>query len=377
MTIKIGFVGLSKSNGWAAYALAPPLFSEPLKSKYTLTALSTSTPTSASENAKHFGEIAHNDVRAYHGPTKAIAEDDALDLVAVAVKAPLHRAALMPMLEKGRNVFVEWPAGDNIAETRELVAKAQEKGVRTIVGLQGWQAPVLKKIREIIAEGQIGTVLNVTWHAAKLPFQPYWTPFVETSAEYTTDPAHGATLLDVWVGHNLSMITRALGPLASLSATGTISIPTIKVGKSEADSKDVQAKVPDQYSIGGVFADSGALFSGSWRTLPLGATNTAPTLLWLIEGTKGQLRVQVDADVPVGGFPHVLPPKVLFVNGEKIELEEENSQFGGNTGKAWAEYARGAEGEYPTFADALVLKKHVEAVKKSMAEGVRVAVNDV
>lgn len=162
MPIKLGFVGLSKS-GWATLALGPPLFSEPLKSQYTLTALSTSTGTSASENAKHFGELAGNAVRAYHGPTDAIAEDDGLDLVAVSVKAPLHRAALLPLIEKGRNVFVEWPFGDSIAESRELVAKAQEKGVRTMVGMQGWQVPAVKRIREIIAQGDIGTVLSVNW----------------------------------------------------------------------------------------------------------------------------------------------------------------------------------------------------------------------
>lgn len=169
-----------------------------------------------------------------------------------------------------------------------------------------------------------------------------------------------------------------MGPLASLSATGTIGVTTLKVGTSLADAKDVPAKVPDQYSVGGVFAESGALFSGTWRTLSLGVTNTSPTLLWLIEGTKGQLRVQVDADAGgVGSFPHVSSPAALFVNGERIALEEENAQFGGNVGRAWAEYARGAVGKYPTFEDALVLKKHVEAIKKSLDQGAKVVVQDM
>ena len=163
MVIRIGFVGLSKSSGWASNGLTPPLFSEPLKSQYTLAALSTSSSTSASESATHFGELTGNPVRAYHGPTDAIAGDDSLDLIAVSVKPPLHRTTLMPLLEKGRNVYIEWPVGNTIEETKEFVAKVQEKGVRTMVGLQGWQTPAVRKIREVIAEGKIGDVLNVTW----------------------------------------------------------------------------------------------------------------------------------------------------------------------------------------------------------------------
>ena len=161
--IRIGFVGLSKSGGWAGNALAPPLFSEPLKSQYTLAALSTSTAASASANAAHFGQLAGNPIRAYHGPTDAIANDDELDFVAVSLAPPSHRAALLPLIEKGRNVFVEWPAGNTIEETKEIVAKAKEKGVRTMVGLQGWQTPAVKKIKEVIADGTIGDVINVTW----------------------------------------------------------------------------------------------------------------------------------------------------------------------------------------------------------------------
>ncbi|KZV66375.1 NAD-binding Rossmann fold oxidoreductase [Peniophora sp. CONT] len=383
MTIRIGIVGLSKSNGWAASGLAPPLYSEPLNAEYTLSALSTSSAASAHESAAHYSKVVGSEVRAYHGSTDAIAADDALDLVAVAVKAPAHREAVLPLLEKGQNVFVEWPLGKNLAETKELTAKAKEKGVRTMVGLQGWQTPFVKRIREIIAEGRIGAVMNVTWVAVKEPHRvPYWPPFVASPFEYILDPSQGATLADIWLGHNFSVITRALGPLVSLSATGVIAIPTVKVGTSVSDPalKEVPATLPDQYSVSGVFAESGALFTGSWRSLALGAKSTEPTLLWFIDGSKGQLRVQIDPDSSEGlggAFPHISPPVALFVNGETISLEEENAELGGNVGRAWAAYARGAEGEYPTFEDAHVLKQHIEAVKKSAEVGTRISVGDL
>ena len=138
----------------------------------------------------------------------------------------------------------------------------------------------------------------------------------------------------------------------------------------------MKAELPDQYSVGGVF-ESGALFSGVWRSLALGATNTGPTLVWLIDGSKGQLRIQLDSTAAGGGFPHVQPPPSLFLNGEQIALEKENAEFGGNTGRAWAEYARGNKGSYPTFEDALVVKQHVEAIKESASKGGKVTVSDV
>ena len=91
---------------------------------------------------------------------------------------------------------------------------------------------------------------------------PYWPPFVASPFEYVLDPTQGATLADIWLGHTFSVITRALGPLDSLSATGVIAIPTVKVGSFVSDpaAKEVPATHPDQYSVSGVFAESGALF---------------------------------------------------------------------------------------------------------------------
>ena len=172
MPIRIGIVGLSKSNGWAANGLAPPLYSEPLKAQYTLSALSTSSPISAQESAAYYSQLVGGEVHAYHGSTDAIAADDDLDLVAVSVKAPLHLQTVLPLLERRRNVFVEWPLGKNLSETKELTVRAREAGVRTMVGLQGWQTPFVKRIREVITQGRIGIPTSVTWVSTLC--QGYW-----------------------------------------------------------------------------------------------------------------------------------------------------------------------------------------------------------
>ena len=144
--IKVGFVGLS-SSGWASIALAPGLLQHP--SLYKLTAVSTTSPASASESAKKYSEVVGHPVKPFFGDTSKIANDPDVDLVVVSVKAPAHRDALLPAIEAGKNVFVEWPGGLGLEGSSEIAEAARKKGVRTMIGLQGPHSPVVKKVRYI------------------------------------------------------------------------------------------------------------------------------------------------------------------------------------------------------------------------------------
>ncbi|KAI0028694.1 NAD-binding Rossmann fold oxidoreductase [Vararia minispora EC-137] len=379
MPIKLGVVGLSKNGGaWASMALVPPLFEEPLKSEYTLTALSTSSADSASASAEHFGAAAGAKVKPYSSATDAIASDTDVEMVAVSVKAPSHLAAALPIINAGKDIFVEWPAGKNLEETRQLAQRAKEKNVRSMVGLQGWQTPLVKKVKQLVESGRIGKVTSSTWVAYKLPAVPYWYPFTAASHLYTLDPEQGGALADIWIGHNLSMISRALGPLTTINASAVKTVSEIVVGPApgaklgDEGVYTVPAQAPDQYGVSGVFT-SGALFVGSWRALS-GGPFGGPALLWTIDGTDGQIRVE--SEVPTAGFPQIFAPSELFVNGERVDLAEENEGMP-MTGRAWAEFAKGAEGEYPTLDDALLLRKQVEAIKVAAETGNRVQVSSI
>lgn len=167
--IRIGFVGLS-STGWASISLAPPLLSSPLSSDYTITALSTSSPQSAQLAAEKYTALSPRSpqvrVKPYHGSTASIASDTDVDLIVVSVKTPDHKKALAPAIEKGKDVFVEWPLGNGLEEAKELAGMARARGVRTMVGMQGWQIPEVKKVKEWIRAGRIGRVLSSTFVSA-------------------------------------------------------------------------------------------------------------------------------------------------------------------------------------------------------------------
>lgn len=154
--IRVGFVGLSTS-GWASVALAPALLAPPLSSLYTIGAVSTTSPQSAQSTAEKYK------AKPYHGCATGIASDPDVDFVIVSVKTPEHKKTLSPAIQNGKDVFVEWPLGNGLTEAKELAEMARSKGVRTMVGIQSWQIPEVKKIRDWIAEGRIGRVLTSTF----------------------------------------------------------------------------------------------------------------------------------------------------------------------------------------------------------------------
>jgi predicted dehydrogenase len=122
-----------------------------LSSSYTLTAVSTTSEASASASAKKYSELVGHTVKPFHGDTSHIANDPDVDLVVVSVKTPQHHAAILPAIEAGKDVFVEWPAGVGLQGTSVMAEAARKKGVRTMVGLQGRQAPVVKKVKVYFA----------------------------------------------------------------------------------------------------------------------------------------------------------------------------------------------------------------------------------
>jgi predicted dehydrogenase len=148
MTIKVGFVGLSAGKGWASSAIAPPLLSEPLSQHYALTATCTSSAESARATAEHYSALIKAPVKAYHGGTKELAQDENIDLVIISVKVPHHYETVMPVLQAGKNVFLEWPLGRGMEEARDIARIAREKGLKTIVGTQGWQLPFVRKVAD-------------------------------------------------------------------------------------------------------------------------------------------------------------------------------------------------------------------------------------
>jgi predicted dehydrogenase len=146
-TTKVGFVGLS-ATGWASVALAPSLLRI---DKFTLTAVSTTSEASAAASAKKYSEEVGHTVKPFYGNTSKIANNPDVDLVVVSVKAPGHKATVMPVIEAGKDLFVEWPGGVGLEEASAIAEAARKKGIRTMVGLQGRHAPSIKIVKRYLS----------------------------------------------------------------------------------------------------------------------------------------------------------------------------------------------------------------------------------
>jgi len=96
-----------------------------------------------------------------------LANDPDIDLVVCSVRVDRHLATIGPSLRAGKDVFVEWPLGKSAKDARELLRLKNEGKVKTgVVGLQGRQAPVVKKLKKLIEGGNIGKVLSSSWSGA-------------------------------------------------------------------------------------------------------------------------------------------------------------------------------------------------------------------
>jgi predicted dehydrogenase len=142
--INVGIIGLSASNmAWVSRSHALALQKPPLSSKYKLNAVATSSKDTAVVSAERWGV---SSTKAYTAASQ-LANDPEVDLVVVGVKLPLHYELALPLLEAGKDVFVEWPLATTLDQVTELQAAARRGGGRTIVGLQARASPAILTVR--------------------------------------------------------------------------------------------------------------------------------------------------------------------------------------------------------------------------------------
>ena len=205
MEIGVGIIGVAPGRSWAAVAHIPALRAIPA---YDIVALSTTRQESASAAAAEFGVA-----KAYDNH-QALVGDPAVDLVVVTVKVPHHLELVTAALNAGKHVYCEWPLGNGLAEAEQMAALAKAKGVVGAVGLQACAAPSFNYVRDLIAEGYVGTVLSTTLVGSGMN----WGAFIDRPNAYTADNANGASLLTIPFGHTLDAVAMCLGEFTSLNA---------------------------------------------------------------------------------------------------------------------------------------------------------------
>src|SRR3989440_7885664 len=142
-TLGIGIIGVNPTWGWAATAHIPALRALP---NYDIRALSAHSAESARAAGEAFG------VSAVFSDHRQLVTQPDIDVVAVTVKVPHHRELVMAALTAGKAVYCEWPLGRDLDDARAMAALAAEQGARTVVGLQGRQAPAIGLVQELLGD---------------------------------------------------------------------------------------------------------------------------------------------------------------------------------------------------------------------------------
>lgn len=159
--IRVGLIGLSAKSrsGWAAVAHLPYLLSSRGKERYKIVAVLGSTEESARKSVEHFSLPDSANIRTYGAP-EALAADPNVDLVVCSVWVDKHYDTIRPSVAAGKDVIVEWPLAENALRARELTDLSRKAGGRTAVVNQARLAPYVVKLKELVAKGTIGKVIN-------------------------------------------------------------------------------------------------------------------------------------------------------------------------------------------------------------------------
>lgn len=96
---------------------------------------------------------------------RSIAELTKVDFDAAVIATPTatHHDVALELIAMGKHLLVEKPIASTYAEGREVLAAAHAKNVRLVVGHVERFNPAVRKLRELIKEGFLGTAIHFSF----------------------------------------------------------------------------------------------------------------------------------------------------------------------------------------------------------------------
>lgn len=349
--LRVAFAGANASRGWAKDAHLAAVRSLP---GLALTAVAARDQSLANEAAMAFG------VDRGFGDAREMARDPDVDIVAVTVKVPEHRAIVLAALDAGKHVYCEWPLGRDRAEAREMAEAARTAGVHVAIGLQGVLAPAVREAAALVASGAIGAPQSLRmvsptagWGAEAPPFYAY-----------LQDKTNGATLSTIAGGHSIAVVEATVGPLAEISAINSILNPHMRItGSNEM----VERTCPDHVLV------IGRHENGCISSLEVIGGEARSAFVFELRGDKGMLALS-------GHFPGGFQASSLSltVNGEPMALPMAATSLTGPPANVAELYAalerdiRCGTHTVPDFDRAVRLTEVLDGIDAASDEGRRV-----
>jgi predicted dehydrogenase len=88
--------------------------------------------------------------------------DTTLDAIVIATSVRHHYPMAKSSILAGKHTFIEKPLASSVAQCEELVSLARQKGVVLMVGHTFLYSPAIRKIKQIVANGDIGAIRYIS-----------------------------------------------------------------------------------------------------------------------------------------------------------------------------------------------------------------------
>ena len=352
--LRIGFAGANAQRGWAVDAHLAAVSALP---GLSIAAVSARTQDVADEAKARF------DAAKAYADSCEMARDPDVDIVAVTVKVPEHRAIVMAAVAAGKHVYCEWPLGRDRAEAQEMADAARAAGVHVAIGLQGENAIAVRHAAQLVADGAIGRPLSLRVVSPTAG----WGAESPAHYAYLQDKRNGATLSTIAGGHTLAAVEAVVGRYATVQALASILQDTMQVSGTD---ETVARTCADHLLVTGRHQNgcvSSLEIVGGMMDLPF---------RFELRGTKGTLSL-------VGGHPGGFQAgRLAVVTNVDVAAQPEfaTSELEGppaNVADLWARFEadiRSGTRTVPDFDRAVRLTSLLDAIDASSEEGCRVAV---
>jgi predicted dehydrogenase len=195
---------------------------------------------------------------------------------------------VMAALEAGKHVFCEWPLGANTEQAVRMRDLAARKGVLNMVVLQARGAPIINRVKDLVAQGYVGRVLSCNMIAPSA----FLGAALPQSMAWYADRTKGGTVLSIPGGHSIDALCYCLGEFKEMSALVSTQRPRpmiVETGES------IEMTSPDQVLVSGIL-ESGAVASVHIK----GGMTKSAGFLFEINGTEGDLVVAADPNQLTG-----------------------------------------------------------------------------
>jgi len=269
---------------------------------------------------------------------EVVLADNAIDAVLLATPHSLHPPEVIACAAAGKQVFCEKPLALTRADAAAMFRACREAGVVLAVGHNRRFWPSMRALRDIVARGELGTILHVEGHNSNENSRAVTTGWRLSPEESPGGGLTGAGL------HVLDAFISMLGPVRSVYA---------RLNSREPGPPPLDTAVLSLDFVSGV---TGTL-----------ATVRATPFYWRVHvfGTKGSAEVLDEATLVRrrSGAP---PEQVRFQTIDVLRAELDA-------------FADAIEGKLPfpvSEAEVLTTLSAFEAALRSMASGIAVACDD-